>query len=115
MTESANEAIVSADSRGIIVSWNKGAQKIFGYREEEVLGEKLTIIIPERYRQAHAKGLKRVLKTGNSTVIGKTLEFSGLKKDGSEFPLELSLATWKTGKGVFFSGIMRDITVRRRI
>lgn len=115
VTESANEAIVSADSRGIIVSWNKGARKIFGYRDEEVLGKKLTIIIPERYRQAHIKGIKRVLNTGSSSVIGKSLEFSGLKKDGSEFPLELSLATWKTGKGVFFSGIMRDITLRKHI
>ncbi len=115
VTDTANEAIVVADNQDKIVSWNRGAQKIFGYKEEEIVGKKLTIIIPERYREAHVKGLERVLDTGRSKVLGKTLEFSGLRKDGSEFPLELSLATWKTGKGTFFSGIMRDITVRKRI
>ncbi len=115
VTDTANEAIVAADNQDRIVSWNRGAQKIFGYKEEEVIGEKLTMIIPRRYRKAHEKGLERVLETGRSSVLGKTLEFAGLRKDGSEFPLELSLATWKTGKGTFFSGIMRDITVRKRI
>lgn len=115
VTESANEAIVVADGSDTIVSWNKGAQNIFSYTQEEVLGKKLTIIIPERYREAHENGFANVLKAGNSSVLGKTLEFAGLRKDGSEFPLELSLASWKTGKGVFFSGIMRDITIRKRI
>lgn len=115
VTDTANEAIVAADHLDKIVSWNRGAQKIFGYKEEEVIGKDLTIIIPERYRKAHEKGVERFLDTGRSSVLGKTLELEGLRKDGGEFPLELSLATWKTGKGTFFSGIMRDITVRKRI
>ncbi|MBE9531423.1 MAG: PAS domain S-box protein, partial [Proteobacteria bacterium] len=115
VTESANEAIVAADSNAVIISWNKGAKNIFGYSAQEAIGKSLTVIIPKRYRQAHEEGFKRLIKTGNSSVLGKTLEFSGLRKNGSEFPLELSLATWKTGKGTFFSGIMRDITIRKRI
>lgn len=115
VTQSANEAIVAADSSDNIVSWNKGAENLFGYTEEEAVGQKLTIIIPERYREDHLKGVERIINTGRSKVMGKTLELSGLRKNGGEFPIELSLATWKTGKGIFFSGIMRDITVRKRI
>jgi PAS domain S-box-containing protein len=115
VTQSANEAIVAADSSDTIVSWNNGARKMFGYTEEEAVGSKLTLIIPERYRDSHVQGVDRIVNTGKSKMMGRTLELSGLRKDGTEFPLELSLATWRSGKGVFFSGIMRDITERKRI
>ncbi|MEE9542867.1 MAG: PAS domain S-box protein, partial [Thermodesulfobacteriota bacterium] len=115
VTQSANEAIVAADGADMIVSWNKGAEQIFGYTEREAVGQKLTIIIPKRYREVHIEGVERIVNTGRSKVMGKTLELFGLRKNGTEFPLELSLATWRTGRGVFFSGIMRDITVRKRI
>ncbi|MFQ5875454.1 MAG: PAS domain S-box protein, partial [Dehalococcoidia bacterium] len=117
VAQSAIDAIISADSNGIIISWNNGAQTIFGYTEEteeEVLGKPLAILMPERYRDAHREGLERFLSTGASSVIGKTVELQGLRKDGTEFPLELSLSTWKTGEGTFFSGIVRDITERKR-
>lgn len=114
VAQSANDAIISADGSDKIMSWNKGAQTIFGYAEEEALGKSLTILIPERYREAHQKGVERVVSTGESRVIGKTVELHGLRKDGSEFPLELSLSSWKTKEGIFFTGIIRDITERRR-
>ena len=110
VTQSANDAIISADNRGIILSWNKGAKAIFGYQEEEVRGKPLTLLMPERYREAHLQGVKRVQATGESRVIGTTVELDGLKKDGSEFPLELSLATWRTMGETFYSAIVRDIT-----
>jgi PAS domain S-box-containing protein len=113
ITQSANDAIITADSKGDILFWNNSAQKLFGYRDEEVTGKHLTFLMPERYRDAHQKGMGRLLATGVPHVIGKTVELSGLRKDGSEFLIELSLSTWKTGDKVFYSGILRDITERK--
>ncbi len=114
VVQSAIDAIILADSDGNIISWNKGAQTIFGYEEEEVMGKPLTILMPERYRDAHLKGLERVRRTGKSNYIGKISELHGLRKDGSEFPLELSRATWKVGDKAFYGGIIRDITERKQ-
>jgi PAS domain S-box-containing protein len=114
VTQSAvNDAIISADSKGKIISWNKGAKTIFGYEEEEAFGKSLTFLMPERYRDAHQKGLKRFLSTGKSKVLGRTIEMNGLRKDDTEFPFEISLSTWEAGEEIFFSGILRDITERK--
>ncbi|WP_246320953.1 bifunctional diguanylate cyclase/phosphodiesterase [Paenibacillus germinis] len=112
--ESANDAIILADSKGTIISWNTGAQLIFGYQEKDVLGKKLQIIIPERYREAHQKGMERYLTTGKPHVIGKTVELQGLREDGSEFPIELSIADWVEDGNTYFSSIIRDITERKK-
>ena len=114
VAESANDAIISADSRGIIIFWNKGAQTIFGYAEEEVLGQPVTLLMPEQYRDSCRRGLERPSSPGESHLIGKTAELQGLRKDGSKFPLELSLASWVTGEETFYSSIIRDITERKR-
>jgi two-component system, sensor histidine kinase and response regulator len=113
VAQSANDAIISADNHGKIISWNRGAQTMFGYTEEEVMGMPLTLLIPERYRAAHQLGLARMRATGVPRIIGKTVEVHGNRRDGSEFPLELSLATWKIGDDTFYSGIIRDITERK--
>lgn len=115
VVESATDAIVLADHRGNIVSWNRAAQRLFGYTAEEVAGKPLTILMPARYREAHQRGVERVRSNGDSRVIGQTLELHGLKKDGAEFPLELSLGSWKTNAGTFYSGIIRDITERKQL
>jgi PAS domain S-box-containing protein len=115
VTQSATDAIIAADSHGHILIWNKGAQTIFGYGEAEIVGKPLTLLMPARYRDAHCRGLERPRATGESHMIGKTIELYGLKKDGREFPLELSLASWQTGEGTFYSGIIRDLTARKRI
>ncbi len=114
IAQSANDAIISADGVGNIVFWNKGAETIFGYAEKEVIGKPLSFLMPDRYRKAHKRGLSRFYKTGEAHVIGKTVELHALRKDGVEFPMELSLATWQAEEGVFFSGIIRDITERKR-
>jgi len=114
LTQTAHDAILSVDASARIVSWNRGAQACFGYAAEEVLGRPLTLLIPERYRESHQRGLARFQSTGESRVIGKTVELHGLRKDGSEFPLELSLATWETARGRFYGGIIRDISSRKR-
>jgi PAS domain S-box-containing protein len=114
VAQSAHEAIISADHQGTMLFWNKGAEAMFGYQEDEVLGRPLTMLMPERYREAHQAALSQSTDGKNSRVIGRTREFHGLRKNGTEFPLELSLARWRTGKGTFFSGIIRDITARKR-
>jgi PAS domain S-box-containing protein len=114
LTQSINDAVISADTAGEIVFWNKGAQAIFGYTEEEVVGQPLTLLMPVSFREAHVVGLKRLQATGQSRLIGKVVELVGRRKDGSEFPLELSLAAWETAQGKFVSGVLRDITLRKQ-
>ncbi len=113
LTESANDAIISADKAGNIVFWNKGATRLFGYEESEVMGLSLTILMPERYREGHSIGIARANATGQFSLLGKTMELCGLKKDGGEFPLEISVAGWNAGERMFFSAIIRDISNRR--
>ncbi|HXN05831.1 MAG TPA: EAL domain-containing protein, partial [Nitrospiria bacterium] len=114
LVESASEAIILANSSGEIIFWNKGAQMIFGYTEGEIMGKPLVVLLPERYRDGHQKSLKRLQETGDSRLKGKTVEMEGLRKEGEEFSLEISMATWKTEKERFYSGIIRDITVRKK-
>lgn len=114
IVQSASDAIVVADQEGLIVSWNRAAAELFGYGEEELSGRPLTVLMPARYRDAHAAGLVRLHQTGQSRLIGRPIELHGLRRDGTEFPLELSLATWISGNGRFFSGIIRDTTERKR-
>ena len=114
LAESTSEAIVIGDGDGRVTSWNRAAQAIFGYTEEEMLGRSLTRLMPERFRAAHRAGLARVRDSGQSRLVGSSVELVGLARDGREFPIELSLATWETAKGRFFSGIIRDITERER-
>ena len=111
---STSDAIVTADSQGQVVTWNPAAARIFGYDEEEILGQPLELLIPERFRAAHAAGLSRVVRTGETKVIGQTVQLTGLRKDGSEFPIELSLGTWVTDGTRFFSGIIRDVGDREK-
>jgi len=113
IVESATDAIIVFDGTGKIVSWNQGAQTIFGHTAEEILGQPAVILLPENYRQAKAETLERFWATGESPNIGKPVEVEGRKKDGSLFPLECSVNTWETAKGKFFSAVGRDITRRK--
>lgn len=112
IVRSAADAIVTADARGVITTWNPAAGRMFGYEASEVIGESLAELVPERFRSAHDEGLARVVATGETRIIGKTVEVFGLHSDGHEFPIELSLATWLDEDERFFSGIIRDITER---
>ena len=114
LVDSAADAIVLADHCGRILSWNLSASTLFGYADEEAIGEPLTLLMPARYRQAHVQGLARMESTGKSRAIGSVIEVHGLKKDGTEFPIELSLATWKSMEHSFYSGIIRDISDRKK-
>ena len=118
VTESANDAIITGAGAGAgtgsIVGWNAAAERVFGYTETEIIGQPITVLMPERFRNLHSAGLARVVAGGTPHVIGKTVELAGLRKDGSEFPLEFSLAQWQAAEGQFFTAIIRDITERKR-
>lgn len=112
--ESAIDAIISADADGLIRAWNSAATALFHYTEDEVFGKPIELIIPERFRASHAEGIKRVSSGGQSRVIGKTVELAALRKNGTEFPVELSLATWFLDDERYFTGIIRDISERKQ-
>jgi PAS domain S-box-containing protein len=115
VTQSVADAIISADIQGRIVFWNHAAEKIFGYCEDEVIAKPLTLIIPERFRERHCAGLARLQAGGEGRVIGKTVELQGLRKDGTELPVELSLCAWRSSEGTFYTGIVRDISKRKEV
>ena len=114
VAESATDAIVAADKRGHITYFNPGAERIFGYAARDVISRPLTLLMPPRFHDAHRQGLARFLTTGEARVVGRTVELVGQRKDGTEFPLELSLASWKVRGDTFFTGILRDITERKQ-
>ncbi len=114
VTETASDAIISADGQGTIIYFNQAAERIFGYSAREALGEPLTLLMPERFQQPHALGFQRFLATRQARIIGKTLELVARNKDGKEFPIEISVANWTTANGNFFTAILRDITSRKK-
>ena len=113
LTQSANDAIITIDAKGVIVDWNVAAEKIFGYSAEEMAGRILGDIIPPRYTLNHTSNVERVAGGGEHHVIGKTVELYGLHKNGHEFPVELSVSEWETDSVKFFSAIIRDTTERK--
>ena len=113
VTESAIDAIISADHTGVIVSWNKAATNILGFTEDEAIGQRLEMIIPERFHELHRNGMARFTKTGEAHVIGKTVELAARTKSGEEVPIELSLSTWTVRDERYYTGIIRDIGERK--
>ena len=113
VVRTAPDGIVLADGDGKIVSWNSTAERLFGYAEGEILGQPLATIMPARHRESHQSGLERVKATGVSPLTGRTIELQGLRKDGSEFPIELSISTWRFEGQMYSCGIIRDITLRK--
>ena len=112
LVETANDAIVSADETGRIVFWNPGAVSTFGYSEEEALSRFLTDLMPERFREAYRAAFQRQVSSDQPEKVGGTDQLVGLRRDGTEFPLELSLAGWKSEGHHRFNAIIRDISER---
>ena len=113
LADSSPDGIITVDAQGTIAFVNRAGERQFGYTHSEVIGKNITLLIPERYRNAHQAGMERFLKTRDPRMIGNTVELEGLRKDGGEFPIELSLSTWTAKEGPFFSAVIRDITERR--
>jgi diguanylate cyclase (GGDEF)-like protein/PAS domain S-box-containing protein len=115
LIETSTEAFIAMDAEGLIIEWNRQAEKIFGWQRGEVLGRRLAdTIIPPSYRQAHAEGLVRYLTTGEGPVLGQRLELEGRRRDGTEFPVEIAIWAQHAGPEITFNALLHDITDRRR-
>jgi PAS domain S-box-containing protein len=111
----ALDAVITIDAEGRIRSWNSRAEAIFGWAEAEVVGRPLAeVAIPPAQREAHRKGMERYRETGQGPLLNRRIEVTALRRDGSEFPVELSITPIGTGAGLTFSGFLRDLTERRR-
>lgn len=111
--ETAGEGIVSIDATGNIQSFNRAAQKIFGYGEPEVIGKNVTLLMPHPHRDSHDGYLTRYLQTGQANAMGKTMELQGLRKDGTTFDMELTLTEVKLGDTHLFTAMLRDISAQK--
>lgn len=114
LAESANEAVISTDSRGIIRSWNHHAELVFGYPAEQMLGASVERIMPTRFRESHRLGMERFLSTGQARMMGKSVRLCGRHRSGREIPLELSLSTWMRDGQVGFTGQLRELSAHGR-
>jgi two-component system cell cycle sensor histidine kinase/response regulator CckA len=113
--ESAMDCIITMDHEGLIVDWNPAAEKTFGYTSAEAIGQEMApMIIPQRLREQHRHGLARYLSTGIAKVIGQRLELSAAHRDGTEFPIELTITKIESTGAPLFTGYLRDITERKR-
>jgi PAS domain S-box-containing protein len=114
ITASANDAILMMDPEGNISYWNKSAGQMFGYTEEEAIGKNLhVLLVPERFHPAFSKGFEGFKETGQGDALGKTLDVAAIGKDGTEFPVELSLSAVKLKGRWNAIGLIRDITERK--
>ncbi len=111
--DNATDGIIIINEWGVINSFNLAAEKIFGYSMEEVLGDEVIKLMPGPFIKKHTTALRKHIKTGESTIIGKSVEVEGLRKDGKIFPLELNINELSIGGQKFFTGMMRDISQRK--
>jgi PAS domain S-box-containing protein len=114
IVDSALDAVITINPEGSIIGWNPQASATFGWTADEALGRPMRdMIIPPRLREAHARGLRRYLATGEAVVLQKRIELSALHRDGREFPVELTITPIGTGERLCFSAFLRDITERK--
>ena len=113
--ENLVEGVATIDERGIIQSFNPAAEKIFGYRESEIIGRPVNLLMPEPYKREHDDYLRRYFQTGQARIIGLGRELVGLRKNGTTFPLDLSVGEMVMGERHWFVGVIRDITERKRM
>ena len=112
--ETAVDAILTIDEHGILERLNPAAERMFGYREVEVAGRNISMLMPEPHRSAHDGYLAHYLATGEKRIIGKGREVQGMRRDGSVFPMDLSVAEMSLGGRRMYTGLVRDITQRKR-
>ncbi|MGH9509607.1 MAG: PAS domain S-box protein, partial [Terriglobales bacterium] len=114
VAETAGDAIITIDVQSKIQFANQATEKIFGYSPAELLGQELTVLMPEAVRQVHRTGIRRYLETGEKHLSWQATQVSGLHRDGREVPLEIAFAEFREKNQRFFTGIIRDISERKR-
>ncbi len=113
--ETAVEGIITIDERGIIESFNRAAERIFGYSASEVLGKNVNVLMPSPYRQEHDGYMANYRRTGHARIIGIGREVVGQRKDGSEFPMDLAVSEVRLADRRIFTGFVRDVSERKRL
>jgi PAS domain S-box-containing protein len=114
IVESSDDAIIGKDINGVITSWNRGAERIFGYPASEALGASLDLIIPERFRRAHWEGFQRAIDTGRTKYADRVLTTRSAHRDGSKLYVDLSFGLVTDDKGAILGALAigRDCTAR---
>jgi len=115
VAHTANDAIINIDEMGNIVFWNKAAELIFGFSEDEMLGHQVDRIIPKHLQESHNTGFQRAVQSGELISGGKVLELPAVRKDGEHILTEVTLSTWSSTDGRFFTSMVRDITERTKM
>ena len=115
VVETASDAVITADESGLILFANPATKKIFGYDSTELIGRPLTTLMPEFMRKLHEAGFKRYLATGQRHIYWQGTEFTGLRKNGQEFPVEVAFGEIVTESGHSFTGFIRDVSARKRV
>jgi len=115
VVERAASAIITLDNRGVIVSWNMAAGTIFGYSADEAIGKSIALLVPKRPRKNYQEVIRQLFHAGRSSSAGKALEATACRKDGSEFPIEVSFSVWGTKQSPFTTTIIRDKTEQKRV
>ena len=113
--ETAVDGIITINERGLVESFNPAAERLFGYARHEMLGQNIKLLMPPPYREAHDSYLANYLETGEKKIIGIGREVVGLRKDGSTFPMHLSVSEVRLGPRRLFTGIVRDLTEQKRL
>ncbi len=113
LVEGSADAIISTDEKMKIIHWNNAATRIFGYSAAEAMGNPVEMVVPEKHQQDHREGVNRFLETGNGPIIGKTVEVEGIRKDGTNVPIEISLSALRQKESWMFTAIIRDIHDRK--
>jgi PAS domain S-box-containing protein len=114
IVDTALDAVIAINRQGAITEWNPQAETMFGWQRAEALGRELAeLVIPERYREPHRRGMRRLLETGVANVLDRRIELSAIRRDGAEFPIELSITRIQYAGDEYFSGFVRDISERK--
>jgi len=115
MLKSALDCVITIDHEGRIIEFNPAAESTFGYKRGEVTGQLMSdYIVPPAMRRAHAEGMKRYHATGHGPILGKRIEITAMRSDGSEFPIELAITSMKLGDRTLFTAYLRDISERKQ-